>query len=122
MSKKFYLISFAFLFLCTLYECAELVKAVSDICFRYGITAKCRCYILGVGRTKQKVNIFFGWDNKMLESKVNEKGRWEVKVKNPVSRLYALYRIYLLCPRFDFCFLIFLLVMSGLLVGKVICR
>ncbi len=54
MSKKFYLISLLFYFCALFYECAELVKAVSDICFRYGITAKMQMLYFGGGANQTK--------------------------------------------------------------------
>ena len=104
MSKKFYLISLLFYF-CALFMSAQNSLRLSPI-FASGMVLQQNADVIfwGWGEPNKKVKIFFGWDNKMLESKVNEKGRWEVKVKNPVSRLYALYRIYLLCPRFGFAF------------------
>ena len=57
MSKKFYLISLLFYF-CALFMSAQNSLRLSPI-FASGITAKCKCYILGVGRTKQKSEDFF---------------------------------------------------------------
>ena len=120
MSKKFYLISLLFYF-CALFMSAQNSLRLSPI-FASGMVLQQNADVIfwGWGEPNKKVNIFFGWDNKMLESKVNEKGRWEVKVKTP-SAGYTPYTVSAL-PKIRFCFLIFLLVMSGLLVGKVICR
>ena len=108
MSKKFYLISLLFYF-CALFMSAQNSLRLSPI-FASGMVLQQNADVIfwGWGEPNKKVKIFFGWDNKMLESKVNEKGRL-------IPYLSAL-------PKIRFCFLIFLLVMSGLLVGKVICR
>ena len=85
MSKKFYLISLLFYF-CALFMSAQNSLRLSPI-FASGMVLQHNADVIfwGWGEPNKKVKIFFGWDNKMLESKVNEKGRWEVKVKTPLA-------------------------------------
>ena len=92
MSKKFYLISLLFYF-CALFMSAQNSLRLSPI-FASGMVLQQNADVIfwGWGEPNKKVNIFFGWDNKMLESKVNEKGRWEVKVKTP-SAGYTPYTV-----------------------------
>lgn len=65
----------------------------------------------GGGANQTKSEYFFGWDNKMLESKVNEKGRWEVKVKTP-SAGYTPYTVSI-CSAQDS------ILLSDILIGDV---
>ena len=111
MSKKFYLISLLFYF-CALFMSAQNSLRLSPI-FASGMVLQQNADVIfwGWGEPNKKVNIFFGWDNKMLESKVNEKGRWEVKVKTP-SAGYTPYTVSI-CSAQDS------ILLSDILIGDV---
>ena len=111
MSKKFYLISLLFYF-CALFMSAQNSLRLSPI-FASGMVLQQNADVIfwGWGEPNKKVKIFFSWDNKMLESKVNEKGRWEVKVKTP-SAGYTPYTVSI-CSAQDS------VLLSDILIGDV---